>query len=101
MELIILGVIIIVLGLFCMALSVTKFDRGCSAGMLICGVAICLIGLAARKGISEARRMESQKPIEYPATEYELKLRIVEFDGQKDTTYILTKKNELCIDTDI
>ena len=92
MKLITIGIILIALGLFCLVLSTSKFDRGCSTGMIICGVAIGLIGLAVRKNISEAERMEISKPIEYPASEYRLQLRIVEFEGQRDTTYVLVKK---------
>jgi len=55
-----------------------------------------LIGLVARKEISEAKQMEIPKSIEYRASEYRLQLRIVEFEGQRDTTYVLVKKiNEL------
>lgn len=51
-----------------------------------------LIGFVPRREISEAKKMEKPVVIEYPASEYELKLQITEFDGQRDTTYVLVKK---------
>jgi len=79
-------------------LSETKFQTLCVAGMFLCGIALCIIGLVIRKNISEAEQPEPARPviIEYPASEYRLQLRIVEFEGQRDTTYVLVKKiNEL------
>jgi len=96
MEAIIIGGIWVAIGLFCLVLSRTRYDRGCSFGIILCGVTLGLIGLVARKEISEAKQMEIPKSIEYRASEYRLQLRIVEFEGQRDTTYVLVKKiNEL------
>lgn len=32
------------------------------------------------------------KPIEYPASEYSLEIKVTEFQGNKDTTYVLIPK---------
>lgn len=32
------------------------------------------------------------KPIEYPASEYTLELKVIEYQGQKDTTYVITPR---------
>lgn len=52
-----------------------------------------VIGGAFYCAVTSARP-EPVRPvaIEYPASEYRLKLRIVEFEGQRDTTYVLVKK---------
>lgn len=92
MILFIISAVLIVLGLLALSVSMIDFDRGCSTGLIICGVAIGLIGLALRAEDSEAEQTETPVPIEYPASEYRLQLRIVEFEGQRDTTYVLVEK---------
>ena len=94
MILFIISAVLVVLGLLSLSVSMIEFDRGFSMGVIICGVAIGLIGLALRAEGSEAEQTETPVAIEYPASEYELNLQIMECNEQRDTTYILVHKPE-------
>ena len=45
-------------------------------------------------GIISGNRTNSTKIKEYPASEYTLSYKITEFDGQRDTTYVLIPKEK-------
>ena len=42
--------------------------------------------------VSFPTKSERVKSIEYPASEYTLELKVTEYQGQKDTIYVLTPK---------
>ena len=85
----IIGAILIIAGLcmmiFCWRrnLETTGFILAMASSIVV-AVGLCLY--------VNQTNLAKPVPIEYPASEYELKLRITEFDGQRDTTYILVKK---------
>ena len=39
-----------------------------------------------------AERRAKQTPIEYPASKYSIEIKVTEFQGNKDTTYVLIPK---------
>lgn len=39
-------------------------------------------------------RIDSRRPVEYKASKYSLELKVTEYKGQMDTTYVLTPKKQ-------
>ena len=56
---------------------------------VICGILTCVFWVALLVKISI---MEDEKPKEFPANKYQLELKVTEFQGQVDTTYVLIPK---------
>lgn len=54
--------------------------------VLISGVTLITLGLLTQVKDNKA------KSIEYPASEYSLEIKVTEFQGNKDTTYVLIPK---------
>lgn len=78
-----------ILFLLCSIIEETRLAILC----VILGAVFFVIGIVTF-WVNPAETEESSRPvpIEYPASEYRLQLRIVEFEGQRDTTYVLVKK---------
>ena len=83
-ELFIIGLLSVVLGIFAI------FDSG-DVAEIVLGVLGIVLGIFVIL-ISFPLKSEKVKPIEYPASEYNLELKVTEYQGQKDTTYVLTPK---------
>lgn len=80
---------LIVLGLLLVILGVIGFRVAESTGEAVfCfiasffGVVLFAIGVAPKY----------KQPKEYPASEYTLEIKVTEFQGQRDTTYVLIPK---------
>jgi len=85
-----LGVSLLICGLYGIAASEHTWHFLASLAAVVVAVVILICSAPLRT----YEKPESPQPvaIEYPASEYELQLRIVEFEGQRDTTYVLVKK---------
>ena len=72
--------------------------------LLRAGMYAALVGLFVAIGgmlycaFTSAQPEPNTRSYTYPASEYELNLRIVEFEGQRDTTYVLVEKLD-CLST--
>jgi len=53
---------------------------------VICGLLTCVFWVALLVSITNR---EDKKPKEFPASKYALELKVTEFQGQVDTTYVL------------
>lgn len=92
-ALFILGICVVFLGLW------VGFEKSRPVGVPIVFLGIAIY-VASFFFADWTRQPDTPKyqPIEYPASEYRLKLRIVEFEGQRDTTYVLVEKLD-CLST--
>ena len=80
----IIGLLSVVLGILAIldAWDGTEVVLGIVA--LVFGIFIILLSFPTKS--------ERVKSIEYPASEYTLELKVTEYQGQKDTIYVLTPK---------
>lgn len=80
---------LIVLGLLLVILSVIGFCVAESTGEAVLCIIASFFG-AVLFAIGVAPKHE--QPKEYPASEYTLEIKVTEFQGQRDTTYVLIPK---------
>ncbi len=64
--------------------------------LFIVGIVLILIGGVSSIvfGVLSGNHTNSMKIKEYPASEYTLSYKITEFEGQRDTTYVLIPKEK-------
>lgn len=89
--------IIISLALFIIGILLMVIDYICDIECLfIVGIILSIIGgvSALVFGIIGGNQTNSMKMKEYPASEYTLSYKITEFEGQRDTTYVLISKEK-------
>jgi hypothetical protein len=65
---------------------------GIKGALVYIGIGIICIGFII--GIIALCKHDASLPKEFPATKYSLELKVIEFQGQKDTIYILTPKEK-------
>jgi len=96
------GLILLAAFLFCITAVVGGIkiaDSKETVGGVVIGGVFILIGIIGIVGLlvlltSIDESKPNLKPIEYPASEYTLELKITEFQGQADTTYVLIRKEK-------
>lgn len=92
MVLFIIGILLIAVAIWGMV-DISRKKRGPMPLMVLalmvgCGVFVAGFFLV----FGERLPPPEPKVYTYPASEYRLQLRIVEFEGQRDTTYVLVEK---------
>ena len=85
--LIILGAVGILAGTYMLFDSETALGAVLSVLAVFAGAVFFVIGLIMCP--------EEPAPVEYPASEYTLELKVTEYQGQKDTTYVLIPKETI------
>lgn len=80
-----------IIGLLSVALGIFIILDACNGAEVAFGVLEFVLGIFVIL-LSFPTKSEREKPIEYPASEYNLELKVTEYQGQKDTTYVLTPK---------
>ena len=86
--LIILGAVGILAGTYMLSDSETALGAVLSVLTILAGAVFFVIGLLMLGP-------EEPAPVEYPASEYTLELKVTEYQGQKDTTYVLIPKETI------
>ena len=98
MGVIIIGVAMILLGAIWALFTKNSKAASFALWILYVGLWVGMVGVcvmiitSVRKRICQEPESAQPVPVEYPASEYRLQLRIVESEGQRDTTYVLVKK---------
>lgn len=64
--------------------------------LFIVGIVLIIVGGVSSIvfGVLSGNHTNSTKIKEYPASEYTLSYKIIEFEGQRDTTYVLIPKEK-------
>lgn len=86
--LIILGAVGISAGTYMLFDSETALGAVLSVLAVFAGAVFVVVGLIMLGP-------EEPAPVEYPASEYTLELKVTEYRGQKDTTYVLIPKETI------
>jgi len=81
---IIIGLLLVAFGMFII------FDAGDDTDVVL-GIMVSVIGIFIIL-LPFLIKSETVKPIEYPASKYTLELKVTEYQGEKDTTYVLIPK---------
>lgn len=84
----IMGLLLVGLGIFAIFdgwYDADGFEIGGGIAVLLFGIFVILISFSLAKS-------ERVNPIEYPTSEYTLELKVIEYQGQKDTTYVITPR---------
>lgn len=90
MVLMIIGAILFIAGVCMMIFGWRRNQETVGFFLAMASTIVVALGLCIYAG--NQSNPAHPVPIEYPASEYELKLRIVEFEGKRDTTYVLVEK---------
>ena len=90
-TLVIISLALFIIGVALIAISFSIYDKD---WIFAVGIALMIIGGVSSIifGILSANHTKAIK--EYPASEYTLSYKITEFEGQRDTTYILIPKEK-------
>lgn len=81
--LVVLAIISILGILFSALFNDTRACNGFSISLLVCSFILFVMYLVSQKIAKQT------EPQEFKKSEYELKIKVTELDGQKDTTYVL------------
>ena len=93
LALFIIGVILIILIMGCDSICFSNHTEDC---LFIVGITLIAVGGVSSIvfGALSGNHTNSTKIKEYPASEYTLSYKITEFEGQRDTTYVLIPKEK-------
>lgn len=87
----IIGFVITVVALCCIAICVKErfyIELYMSIAFFAVGVIMAICGATSFNRIYHKPKETFIAPIEYPAPKFDLKLKVIEFDGKRDTAYV-------------